>query len=122
MKIPEGIDVHEYLRSYILSHGLKGGFIIGIGGFKRAIIGYLDPATRTYVTQELEARNIILEVASLMGNYVVKNNEVSIHIHVTLSTPEGARGGHLLKSTVYPFIEALLVEVGSSIKEVFTHR
>lgn len=123
VKVPLGSNVHEALREVIASKGLRGGVIVGIGGFEYAEIGYLDPATGKYVSRELRASETILEVTSMLGNYLVKpDGSISIHLHVTLATPSGVHGGHLLRGVAKPFIEAFLIEVGQGVLEVFTHR
>lgn len=123
VRVPERATVHEYLRDYILANGLKGGIILGIGGFEYAQIGFLNVVSRSYTVKELKGVEEILEVAPIVGNYIVKpDGTVSIHIHVNISTAEGAIAGHLLKAIVNPFLELFLIEVGESVREVFTHR
>lgn len=120
LKIPEKNNVHDYLREYIITHDLKTGMIIGIGGLEYAEIGYFNPATRSYYSKELKASETILEVSSLIGNYIVKQDgAVSIHIHVTISTPSGAIGGHLLKGIAQPFLEVFLVELDEDLLKGF---
>ena len=123
VKVPEKSNVHDYLREFIATRGLKGGVIVGIGGLEYAEIGYLNPNTRQYIVREFRADETILEVISLLGNYLVKqDNSISIHIHVTLSTPGSIQGGHLVKGIVTPFLEVFLLEGAENITNIFTHR
>lgn len=123
VKIPEKNIVHNFLKEYIASRGLKGGIILGIGGLEYAEIGYFDPASRKYVTREIKASETVLEVSSMIGNYLVKQDgNVSVHIHVTLATLNNAHAGHLVKGVANPFIEAFLIELGNDVEKVFTHR
>ncbi|MEM4481806.1 MAG: DUF296 domain-containing protein [Desulfurococcaceae archaeon] len=97
--------------------------MVGIGGFEYAQLGFLNVASKTYVLKEFRGGEEILEVAPITGNYIVKpDGSVSIHLHANISTVEGAIAGHLLKAVVNPFLELFLIEVGSSVGEVFTHR
>lgn len=123
VKIPEKSLVHDSLKEYILSRGLKGGIVLGIGGLEYAEVGYFDPTSRKYTIREIKADGTVLEVSPMIGNYLVKRDDnVSIHIHVTLATPNSVYAGHLVKGITNPFIEAFLVELGSDVEKTFTHR
>ncbi|MEM1698098.1 MAG: DUF296 domain-containing protein [Thermofilaceae archaeon] len=123
VKIPEKSTIHDFLKEYILSRGLKGGIILGIGGLEYAEVGHFDPASRRYLIREIKAGETVLEVSSTTGNYLVKQDgDVSVHVHVTLATPGNVLAGHLVKGIVNPFIEAFLVELGSDVEKAFTHR
>lgn len=123
VKIPEKNAIHDFLKEYVLSRGLKGGIILGIGGLEYAEIGYFDPISRKYVIREVRAGETVLEVSSMTGNYLVKQDgTVSVHVHVTLATPGNVYAGHLVKGIANPFIEAFLVELGNDVEKIFTHR
>jgi len=116
VRVPEGAGVHEFLEKYITEHGLKGGLVLGIGGLKHAVIGYLDLATRQYRVVELESSETALEVASLLGNYFARpDGTIRIHVHVVVGTPSGSHAGHLISGVVYPFLEVFLVELGEGV-------
>jgi len=121
VKIPRGSYVHEYIRSIVKSSRLRGGFIFGIGALAKAEIGVYTG--KEYVVERIEApENRVIEVAPMMGNYVVYNGRVSVHIHATLSLGDGrVYSGHLVKGLVNPFIEALVIEVGD-LTSIFGHR
>ena len=123
VKIPEGNDPIPYLSTIIKNKGLRGGKILGIGGFKWAKVGIYNG--KTYDVQLIVGREgHVLEVASLMGNYILlPDGEVSIHIHVTLGRDHGeVYAGHLVKAEVSPFLEVFLEEAKNNVAEVFTHR
>ena len=119
--VPKGANPIKYLVNKIKSEGLVGGFVIGIGTFKRAKIGILK--NRTYDVKEVRGKeNYMLEVTSLLGNYMRVGEDVSIHLHVTLtSSHDEALGGHLVEAEVGALLEVALIEVGD-LSEVFAHR
>lgn len=123
VKIPEKSVIHDFLKEYVLSRGLKGGIVLGIGGLEYAEIGYYDPISKKYTIREVKAGETVLEVSPMTGNYLVKHDgNVSVHLHVTLATYGSVYAGHLVKGIANPFIEAFLVELGGDVEKVFTHR
>ncbi|MCY0868317.1 MAG: DNA-binding protein [Desulfurococcus sp.] len=122
VKINEGRDVHEELKNIIKSNGLNGGFITGIGGLREAIIGFYNMAEDRYLEEHLQPENTVIEVASLQGNYLVREGKVSVHLHVVAGLQGRTVAGHLIRGVAKPFLEVFLVEVGEAVGEVFTHR
>ncbi len=123
VKVPEGADPAEYLSSIIKEKSLKGGAIVGIGGFRWAKVGIYTG--RDYdVELVLPQEDHVLEVASLMGNYLLRpDGKVSVHLHVTLGKDFGeVYAGHLVKAEVSPFLEVFLLEASNDLTEVFNHR
>lgn len=124
VKLEEGSTLPEALEELIIREGLKGGLIAGIGGFRKAEIGYYNPLTSEFTREVLEApEDEVLEVLTLLGNYMVRSDGIaSIHTHATLGVKNvGVKGGHLLKAEVRPYLELFLVEVGD-LRKVLPHR
>ncbi len=121
VKVPEGEDPVSFFRSKISELGLSGGLIIAIGGFEWAEVGIYKGDG--YEVRRVEAEEgKVLEVAPLVGNYVVFGGEVSVHLHVNLGKRHGeVLAGHLLEAKVKPFLEAFLVEA-EGVHEAFAHR
>lgn len=125
VKLEEGLILPDAIDKIILDEGLKGGFMIGIGGLKKAEIGYFNPVTSTYVTEYIDSgEEGMIEVISLVGNYLLRSNgTVFTHVHVTLSRRDlGVKGGHLVRGVVRPHVEIFFVEVGEELRKVFRHR
>ncbi|MCD6428051.1 MAG: DNA-binding protein [Desulfurococcales archaeon] len=121
IKIPRGADPINYLDDKIRSSNLIGGFIIGIGAFEKVRVGIYRGST--YDVTEIHSRDgYVIEVTSLLGNYLRVGDSVNIHIHVNLARSHNEfYGGHLIEAIVNPFLEVLLIEVGD-LSKVFTHR
>lgn len=125
VKLEEDSILPNTIERIILEEGLKGGFMVGIGGLKEAEIGYFNTATSAYVTEFIDpGEDGMIEVVSLTGNYLLRSNgTVFTHVHVTLSRRDlGVRGGHLVRGVVRPHIEIFFVEVGDELRKVFRHR
>jgi len=104
----KGEEVMSGLTTFARHYDLQAGYVVGIGAFRSARLGYYDPATKDYrpIAQKEQA-----EVLSLIGNLARKDPEPFWHVHVTLGLPDGsARGGHLLEATVGPTLELVITE------------
>ena len=88
--------------------GVKGGIVAGIGGVDRAKVAVFNPETREYETTELKGFH---EVASLLGNISLRDEEFFAHIHVTLSNGKKTVAGHLVEAYVQGTLEAAIFEL-----------
>jgi predicted DNA-binding protein with PD1-like motif len=122
-KVPRGSSILEYLERAIRERGLKSGVILGIGGLERVELGYYNPARGVYERVEYRAGETVLEVTSMTGNYLVKQDgSISIHIHINIASRDYVKGGHLISGVVNPFLEVFLIEADIDLSSIFTHR
>ena len=122
-KVPKGSSILEYLERAIRERGLKSGVILGIGGLERVELGYYSPEIGTYERAEYRAGETVLEVTSMTGNYLVKQDgSISIHIHVNIATKDYVKGGHLVNGVANPFLEVFLIEANIDLSIIFSHR
>jgi len=123
LKIPRGSSILEYLEQVIRERGLRSGVILGIGGLERVEVGYYSPEKGTYERAEYRAGETVLEVTSMTGNYLVKQDgSISIHIHVNIATKDYVKGGHLVSGVANPFLEVFLIEANTDLSIIFSHR
>ena len=123
LKIPRGSSILEYLEQVIRERGLRSGVILGIGGLERVELGYYSPEKGTYERAEYRAGETVLEVTSMTGNYLVKQDgSISIHIHVNIATKDYVKGGHLVSGVANPFLEVFLIEANIDLSIIFSHR
>ncbi|MGB9725691.1 MAG: PPC domain-containing DNA-binding protein [Fervidicoccaceae archaeon] len=125
IKIPEGSIFPHELEKKIIELGLKGGLIVGIGGFESLELGILNPKMREYVVNTYKStENLNLEGVSIIGNYFLRSDgKVATHIHISIAVDERTMvGGHLIQGKVRPFLELFLIEVGEDVKKAFSHR
>jgi hypothetical protein len=122
-KVPKGSSILEYLERVIRERGLRSGVILGIGGLERVELGYYNPERGVYERAEYRAGETVLEVTSMTGNYLVKQDgSISIHIHVNIATKDYVKGGHLVSGVANPFIEVFLIEANIDLSIIFSHR
>ncbi|MEM1695321.1 MAG: DUF296 domain-containing protein [Candidatus Aenigmatarchaeota archaeon] len=105
------------MRDFIVQNKLRRGLIIGIGGLGYAEVGYFNPVSKSYSSVVVKGGETVVEVGSLLGNYVVdENGDVRIHVHVSLSKPGETYSGHLIKGVAKPFLEDYLLEAENSME------
>jgi predicted DNA-binding protein with PD1-like motif len=96
-RMERGEDLYETLGSVTREHGLRLGWVDGLGAVEKATLAYYDQEKKTYNSFEIERR---LEITNLTGNVSLKDGQPMVHAHVTLADEEGrAFGGHLLPGT-----------------------
>ncbi|MGC9148065.1 MAG: PPC domain-containing DNA-binding protein [Sulfolobales archaeon] len=112
--------------------GVRSALLLGIGGFRRALIGYFDQE-KGYEKIELRvSEKKAIEVTSLLGSVIYRDDErYSLHVHVTLGMKTennfyATYAGHLIESEVYPLLELFLIELEnidhSKLKSAWPHR
>lgn len=110
-RIPEGFDVHDFLKDFIVKNKLEQGVVVGIGGLEYAEVGYYNPKAKSYSSIVIKADETIIEVGSLIGNYTLDaNGSIRIHLHVVVSKPNETIAGHLIKGVVKPFLELFIID------------
>lgn len=117
LKISQGEDIHERLKTFASEAGVKNGIIISaVGsvfdveyrGIKSGAKLPLTPArTSTHMAEGP------LELLSLSGNiFPDENNQTDVHMHVTVSKSSGeVLGGHLYSAKVFASCEIQISEI-----------
>ncbi len=106
-RLTEGEDLLEAITFRAKQAEITAGFFILIGALKKAKLGF-------YHEQEYKATEISkpVEIVSCIGNISLKEQEVIVHAHISVSNMKGeALGGHLLPGCVVSVnAELVLVE------------
>jgi hypothetical protein len=104
LKLDDGEDLMESLRSAILRFNITSGFIVmGVGMLRDAEIGYFTGSG--YSKKRLEEPH---ELVSLQGSISTKGETV-IHLHCSLANHEHEIvGGHLFGATACVLNEILI--------------
>lgn len=104
----KGEEVKPSLLEFVAYNGINGAQFTAIGAFSSVTLGYFDPQSKKYKEIPLNEQ---VEVLSLIGNIAQKDAKPRLHAHVVVGKFDGtAHGGHLLKATVWPTLEVVLVE------------
>jgi predicted DNA-binding protein with PD1-like motif len=108
LRIDPGEDVLESVRRFLKDAGVRQAVVLG--GYGTLAVYHLHWVThnRLPVVNRFEQGEGGMELLSMSGLVV----EGEPHIHVTLSTPDGAFGGHLEPGCLaYVLCEVFLAEV-----------
>jgi len=92
-------DLLESLTSFCQSEGVRFGVFSVIGAVSAARLGYYKQEEKEY----MECVNLGkgYEITSCIGNISLKDNEIFVHAHATLSDEQGhCYGGHLMPGTI----------------------
>jgi len=104
-----GDSVMDLLRAFAVQEKLSGAQFTAIGAFRAVTLGYFDWEKKDYVGRDFDEQ---VEVASLTGDVALGPDRApAIHVHCVLGRRDySAVAGHLLKATVRPTLELVLIE------------
>jgi Predicted DNA-binding protein with PD1-like DNA-binding motif len=113
-RVPEGLELLEYLAGFAERHGIGKAYISAIGSFSEATVAYYSFEEQRYVPIEVRER---VELLSATGNISLLNNKPFPHVHVVLGRKDGSTvGGHLLRGVVV-LAEVYVQEVAGGVLE-----
>ncbi|MGC8631387.1 MAG: PPC domain-containing DNA-binding protein [Thermoprotei archaeon] len=108
VRLNEGADVEAEIKEAMKSSRVDAALIIGIGSFSYSKIGWFDSGSGSYKETEI---NQLVEVAPMVGNYVLSGDKPFLHIHVNLGAPDRTWSGHLLAARVGVNLEVFATEI-----------
>jgi predicted DNA-binding protein with PD1-like motif len=98
VRLVRGEEILDSLRKFCHKEGIRAGSIMGIGALSAARISYYDPEKGEYLHRDFSGDR---EITSLSGNISTTENEIFLHLHVTLADQEfNVIGGHLTSGVV----------------------
>jgi len=104
--IDKGEEVVEQLKTICKKLDIKLGLIMGIGATDKVTINLLNTKTKKYQSKEFTGDH---EIANLVGDITMMNNEVYLHLHVTICNIEHkAVGGHLTSAVISASFEGII--------------
>ena len=106
IRIDKGEEVVDSLKKICKNLDIKLGSIIGIGSTDKVTIGLLNTKTKKYQSKEFTGDH---EITSLVGNITMMNEEVYLHLHITICNIEHkAIGGHLTSAIISATFEGII--------------
>jgi predicted DNA-binding protein with PD1-like motif len=104
-----GEEAFGAIRAFAAKEGIDGAQVSAIGAFSGAVVGFFDPACKTYARILIDEQ---AEVLSALGDIAIGEDGMpSLHLHVVLGLSDGsAKGGHLLEAHVNPTLEVMVTE------------
>lgn len=101
-----GDDVLVEFERFCERENVYAAFFYGIGGYRRATLGYYDMEKKQYEPIEVGEQ---VEVVSMIGNVTNFQGKPRIHAHCIVGHRDGrTTGGHLLHGVVSPTLEITL--------------
>ena len=95
--------------AYCRRNSITSGVVLGIiGSLKDARLNYLVELPGKYVSVDYPGP---LEVVTAQGSVALKGDELTLHVHIQLSSQEGCYGGHLAGATVFSTAEVVIGEL-----------
>jgi uncharacterized protein len=111
-----GDEAVASLNQFVRSEKLEAAQITAVGAFKRATVGWFEPATRQYRPIPVDEQ---CELLSLLGDVAMGEDGPILHMHAALGLSDGTtRGGHLLEGQVFPTLEAVVTETPAQLRKV----
>lgn len=96
ISVNNGVEVVTALRSFCEEMDINAGSISGIGAVKQVVLRFFDPQSKEYVDRTFHEQ---MEIASLVGNISQMNEEVYLHLHITLGRADyTVLAGHLMSA------------------------
>jgi uncharacterized protein len=110
-----GEEAFSSLQNFARDAGITAASLTAIGAFERATVGWFDFSKKTYKEIDVYEQ---CEVLSAIGDIAIGDDgKASLHAHIVLGLSDGStRGGHLLRGTVHPTLEAVVTETPARLR------
>jgi predicted DNA-binding protein with PD1-like motif len=110
-----GEEPIECLTRFARDQKLDCARFTAIGAFANALLGFFDPAKKEYEKISIEQQT---EVLSIVGDVALGAGGLpQLHAHAVLGRRDGAAcGGHLIRASVRPTLEVMLIEAPSYLR------
>ncbi len=117
-RLPKGGDLVTELTRIAKENNITRGTVQVIGALEKAELGFYNQNTFSYESHPVD-KNV--ELLFGMGNISLKDDEVFVHLHLTLSDATGAAlGGHAMEGCIIFAGEAFIREVaGEPLNRVY---
>jgi hypothetical protein len=116
----EGEEVIETLTAFAKDRSIAGAHFSALGAFREAKLAWFDCDAREYVPIVVDEQ---VEVASLVGNVAVFDEEIRVHAHAVLGRRDGSTvAGHVVNGVVRPTLEVFLVDEPSTLARTIDER
>jgi len=117
VRIDKGEEIVETLKQFCKENKIKLGTISGIGATNRVTIGLFETKSKQYHSQELIGD---YEITNLSGNISTMNDEIYLHLHISLADSKyNAYGGHLNSAVISGTGEIIIEEIEDIIVRKF---
>lgn len=114
LRLIKGEEVISSLSSFVEDQKILGGFVLGLGAFRDATLGYFDSAKKEYVKNFFKED---MEFGSLTGSISYVEGKPFVHAHVVAGGPDAkAYFGHLFSATISATGEFFIIPSDTKIE------
>ncbi|MDD3839413.1 MAG: DNA-binding protein [Clostridia bacterium] len=119
VRLDRGEEIVESIKKLCTENDIKLGRVSGIGAADKITVGLFHTETKKYMSKQLNGDH---EITNLSGNISRMNDEVYLHLHITICDEDyNAFGGHLnsayISGTGELIVDVLEGEVGREFDE-----
>lgn len=116
VRIDQGEDFFEKLRTVAIREDVKLASVSGLGTFSSMNVGVYDLDKRQFMGNDFEG---MFEIVSLTGTINTMNGEYYAHIHASVGDKDGkVYGGHLSRATIGATMELVITVIDGSVDRV----
>lgn len=102
-----GDEVLSGLTDLARRHNITSGYVTGLGGLSRALLGFGDPELGAFAKIEVDEK---CELVSLIGHIEMRDGAPYVHLHAIVALEDGStKGGHVFELPVAPVAEISVV-------------
>lgn len=106
LRFEKGEEFVSGLTNFVREHGIKGGWIVGLGGLSWAELGFYDLEKQQYIWKKFAQP---LELANVTGNIAWIDDKPALHFHATISDADyQTYAGHLREAEVAGTVEIFI--------------
>ncbi|MBN2546246.1 MAG: DNA-binding protein [Spirochaetes bacterium] len=117
LRIDKNEEIIETLKNFCKKNQIKLGFITGIGAVNNAVIGLFNTDNKEFIKKEFSGA---FEITALNGNISQMNDEVYLHVHVTIADDKfNNYGGHFSSGIVSGTCEIVITEIEGKVDRKF---
>jgi len=120
IRIDQGEEIVENLKSFCDKFDIKSGLISGLGSVTEAELGLYDLENKEFIKKEFSG---IYEIASMNGNISRMNEQPYLHIHAVLSDSEcRTYGGHFAMGVAGATCEIIVIPFKDDADRFFSDK
>ena len=117
LKIPRGKEINKSIEDFCKKETKKGGFFVGIGAVKGAILAHYSVANKKYTKIKIQKP---LELTNLTGNVCFSGKEIIVHSHATFADNKlKTISGHLVEAEVSGACEIIFFPFSKKIRKTY---
>ncbi len=122
--LDQGEEAVSALADWAAGRQVSAAQVSAVGAFKRAAVGWFDPAARDYrriaIEQQCEVLSLIGDIALGESGDGSRPGQPQPHLHAVLGLRDGTtRGGHLLEGVVWPTLEVIVREAPAELRKTY---